>query len=74
MFNNLLSAEKILECLLENLDEGIQIVDVDRRTIHYNKAMGKIEGINPEKVIKYLEDIEEDLSTLMNVLKTGEKL
>lgn len=79
MFNNLPNAEKILECLLENLDEGIQIVDSNGRTIYYNRAMGKIEGINPEKVLgkkvdEYLEDVKEDSSTLMNVLKTGNKI
>lgn len=79
MFNNLTDAEKILECLLENLDEGIQIVDSNGRTIYYNKSMGKIEGINPEKVLgkkvnEYLEGVEEDSSTLMNALKNGKKI
>ena len=49
MFNNLPNAEKILECLLENLEEGIQIVDSNGRTIYYNSAMGKIEVIDPRK-------------------------
>lgn len=79
MFNNLPYAEKILECLLENLDEGIQIVDSDGKTIYYNKAMGKIEGIDPEEVLgkkvsEYLEDVKEDSSTLMNALKSGKKI
>lgn len=79
MFNNLSNAEKILECLLENLDEGIQIVDSNGRTIYYNKSMGKIEGINPEEVLgkkvnEYLEDVKEDSSTLMNALKKGKKI
>lgn len=79
MFDNLPNAEKILECLLENLDEGIQIVDSTGRTIYYNKSMGKIEGIDPEEVLgkkvdEYLADVKEDSSTLMNALKNGEKI
>lgn len=73
------SAEKILACLLENLEEGIQVVDSEGKTIYYNSAMGKVEGVEPTEVIgkkvsEYLEDVKEDDSTLMNVLKTGEKI
>ena len=73
------NAEKILECLLENLEEGIQVVDGEGRTIYYNRAMGKVEGVEHNEVIgkkvsEYLEDVKEDESTLMNVLKTGEKI
>ncbi|KZL90749.1 sigma-54 interaction domain-containing protein [Clostridium magnum] len=79
MSTDLVNVEKILGCLLDNLDEGIQIVDSTGKTIYYNEAMGKIEGINPKvvlgkKVSDYLEDINEDSSTLMNVLKTGKKI
>ncbi len=73
------NAEKILECLLENLEEGIQVVDSDGKTIYYNSAMGKVEGVELSEVIgkkvsEYLEDVKDDDSTLMNVLKTGEKI
>ena len=73
------NAEKILECLLENLEEGIHVVDCEGKTIYYNSAMGKVEGVELEEVIgkkvnEYLEDVKEDDSTLMNVLSTGEKI
>lgn len=73
------NAEKILACLLENLEEGIQVVDNDGKTIYYNSAMGRVEGVEPHEVIgkkvsEYLEDVKEADSTLMNVLKTGEKI
>jgi len=79
MDNKIPSAEKILACLLENLEEGIQVVDSEGKTIYYNSSMGKVEGVEPTKVIgkkvsEYLEDVKEDDSTLMNVLKTGEKI
>ncbi len=79
MDSKITNAEKILACLLENLEEGIQVVDSDGKTIHYNSAMGKVEGVEPcevigKKVSEYLEDVKDDDSTLMNVLKTGEKI
>ncbi|AWI06305.1 sigma-54 interaction domain-containing protein [Clostridium drakei] len=79
MVENLLDHKKILECLLENLDEGIQIVDSTGKTIYYNQVMGKVEGINPNEVLgkrvnEYLSDVKEDTSTLMKVLKSGEKI
>lgn len=79
MVENLLDHKKILECLLENLDEGIQIVDSTGKTIYYNQVMGKVEGINPNEVFgkrvdEYLSDVKEDASTLMRVLKSGKKI
>ncbi|MBU5485655.1 sigma 54-interacting transcriptional regulator [Clostridium sp. MSJ-11] len=79
MINNSSYAEKILECLLDNLDEGIHIVDSSGRTIYYNKSMGKVEGIDPsevfgKKVNEYLENVEENSSTLIKALKTGERI
>ncbi|MGH4137445.1 sigma-54 interaction domain-containing protein [Clostridium sp.] len=73
------NAEKILECLLENLEEGIQVVDSDGKTIYYNSVMGKVEGVETsevlgKKVSEYLEDVKDDDSTIMNVLKSGEKI
>ncbi len=73
------SAQEILACLLENLEEGIQVVDGEGKTIYYNSAMGKVEGVEPSEVLgkrvsEYLEDVKDDDSTIMNVLKTGEKI
>lgn len=79
MVDNLKNIREILECLLENLDEGIQIVDSRGKTIYYNKSMAKIEGIEPKdvlqkKVNEYLKNVKEDSSTLMRVLKSGKKI
>ncbi len=70
--------EAILKHLLQNLDEGIHIVDSRGKTIYYNEAMGKVEGLNPKKVIgkkaiEFLRGVEEDSSTLLNALKKREK-
>ncbi|ARC84598.1 sensory box protein [Clostridium argentinense CDC 2741] len=66
-------SEYILECLIENLNEGIHIVDNKGKTIYYNNPMAKIEGFKKEdvlgkKVYEYLKGME-DISTLMNALK-----
>ncbi|MBV7271551.1 sigma 54-interacting transcriptional regulator [Clostridium sp. PL3] len=79
MGDSLFNVEKVLECLLENLDEGVHIVDSTGKTMYYNKVMGKIEGIEPERVLgkrvnEYLKDVKEDTSTIMNALKTGKKI
>ncbi|MBU3220589.1 sigma-54 interaction domain-containing protein [Clostridium algidicarnis] len=73
------NAEHILQCLLENLDEGIHIVDSDGRTIYYNSVMSKVEGIDPRKVLgkkvnEYLKEVKDHDSTIMRALKNGEKI
>jgi arginine utilization regulatory protein len=65
--------ESILTCLIANLDEGIHIVDNEGKTIYYNEAMGRMEGLKPQdvigkKVLEYLNGVEEESSTLMNAL------
>lgn len=65
--------ESILTCLINNLDEGIHIVDNEGKTIYYNEAMGKMEGLKTEevmgkKVSEYLHSVEEESSTLMSAL------
>jgi arginine utilization regulatory protein len=71
-------AEAILKHLLENIEEGIHIVDNLGKTIYYNQVMGKVEGLDPKEVIgskpmEFLRGVEEESSTLMNALKRGEK-
>ncbi len=70
--------ENILLSLLDNLDVGVQIVDNKGKTIYYNDAMCKVEGLRSEevigkKVVEYLKGVEEESSTLMNALKNKEK-
>jgi len=79
MNDNLLNIEEILESLLENLEEGIHVVDFEGKTRYYNSAMGKVEGIDPKivlgkKVNEYLKDVKEEESSLMKVLKSGKKI
>ncbi len=65
----------LLSCLIENLKEGIHIVDAKGKTIYYNDAMGAIEGVEAKDVMgkeiqEYLKGLEEK-STIIQSLKSG---
>lgn len=65
----------LLESLIENLKEGIHIVDSEGKTIYYNEAMGAIEGLTREEVMgkeiqEYLKGLAEE-STIVRCLKSG---
>ncbi|KYH35989.1 arginine utilization regulatory protein RocR [Clostridium tepidiprofundi DSM 19306] len=71
--------EKIFLCLIDNLEEGIHIVDSEGKTIYYNETMARMEGQNKENIIgkkiyEYLDGVEEESSTLMNALKSNQKI
>ena len=64
--------------MIENLEEGIHIVDSDGNTIYYNNTMTGIEGLKLQdvigkKVTEYLKGVEGESSTLMNALKRNKK-
>ena len=64
----------ILDVLLKYIDEGIHIIDNNGRTIIYNDAMEKLEGMHKEDVLgKIVLDIfpslDENTSTLCRALK-----
>ncbi|MGM0378939.1 MAG: sigma-54 interaction domain-containing protein [Bacillota bacterium] len=65
--------------ILRYVNEGIHIVNSEGKTIYYNKAMEKIEGINRKKVLnKHVLDIypnwKKENSTLLTVLKYGNEI
>lgn len=67
---------KIMEKIFSLLDEGIHVVDKDRKTIIYNKAMGNMEEMDPEDVLnrpfrEIFSHIPEDESTMLAALKYG---
>jgi arginine utilization regulatory protein len=62
--------------ILDTIDEGIHAVDVDGVTIFYNAAAGRMDGLAPSDVIgKHVlaafPSLENETSTLLQVLKTG---
>ncbi|SFH47039.1 arginine utilization regulatory protein [Tindallia magadiensis] len=65
----------ILHKILESIDEGVHVIDDNGFTILYNKAMAELEGMTIEEVMgqKFLHmfpDLDNESSTLLNVLKT----
>ncbi|HHW02270.1 MAG TPA: sigma 54-interacting transcriptional regulator [Thermoanaerobacterales bacterium] len=68
-----------LELLLSHVEEGIHMVDRKGISIYYNKAVSKIEGLDPEEVIgkhvlEVFPSLTEQDSTLLCALKTGEAI
>lgn len=68
-----------LEALLESLELGVHAVDLDGRTIFYNRWAGKLDGLEPGEVIgKHVLDVfpslTEETSSLLRVLKTQETI
>ena len=67
----------LYEAVLELLNVGIHVIDVNQKTILYNKAMSRMEGEDPSRVLNrpfmvennYFQDQD---STLLKVLKTAE--
>lgn len=67
-FNNAL-----LQNILRNIDVGIHVIDENRKTIVYNNAMARIEGLDPEHVLnkdllEVFPSLNETSSTLISVL------
>lgn len=77
MYKSLLEAA--FQTMVDQVDEGIHIVDQNGFTRVYNKAMENIEGMSAEDVVgKHIleayEGWQEENSTLLTVLKTKEPL
>lgn len=61
--------------ILDKLSEGIHIVDLDGVTRYYNRAMGRMEGLDPQEVVgkgllSHFPTLSKETSTLWQVLKS----
>ncbi|MEH7385835.1 sigma 54-interacting transcriptional regulator [Bacillus sp. JJ1521] len=70
---------KATEQLVNEVDVGIHVVDIDGTTIIYNQKMAQIEGMNQNDVLnKKLADVfsfhKNEDSTLLQALKNGEPI
>lgn len=69
----------VLQNILQHTDIGIHVIDKNRKTVLYNEAMAKLEGLKIEQVIdKDLLDIfpslNEETSTLIRALTNEEPI
>ncbi|MBS4173921.1 sigma 54-interacting transcriptional regulator [Bacillus sp. FJAT-49736] len=69
----------IYKIILDYLDVGVHAVDKDGKTVIYNKKMMEIEGMDIEDVLdKNILDVfqffQDEESTLMKILKSGESI
>lgn len=74
----MIDKESLLNALIENLEEGIHIVDDKGKTIYYNNAMAQMEGQKKEDVMgkeiqEYLVGLCDETSTLIKAIKTKQK-
>jgi len=71
--------EIILQNILQHGDIGIHAIDNNKKTIVYNGAMSKLEGLKEETVInrdllEIFPSLDEESSTLINVMRTGQSI
>ena len=67
--------EIILQNILQYTDIGIHVIDKNRKTIMYNKAMAELEGLEIEQVmdkdlLEVFPSLKQNTSTLIKVLDT----
>ena len=65
--------KKLLHILMENMDEGVHVIDEHGYTQFYNKAMERIEGLIPDEVVgKHFSDIFPRLQTTSTLMQAIE--
>lgn len=73
-FNNIL-----MQNILHHANIGIHVIDHRRKTIIYNESMAKLEGLEINQVVErdileIFPSLNEETSTLIRVLHTGESI
>lgn len=72
---NVSISNEVLKAILSRIDEGIHVVDTEGRTIFYNEAAARHDGVEVMDVIgkpllQVFPSLEEHTSTLLKVLQT----
>ncbi len=68
-----------IEYVLDNIDQGIQIIDSSGEIIYYNKFTADLDNIHPESalgrhILEIYPSLTEKSSTILRVLRTGEPI
>lgn len=71
--------EASLAIILDQLDEGVHVVDLQGKTVYYNKAIGRMEGLEAKDVLgksllRYFPSLSKETSTIWQVLQTHNPL
>lgn len=71
--------EFVYQTILDKITEGIRVVNQEGKIIIYNKAMGRLESLEPEMALhrdhlELLPDLTPETSTVLTVLRTGEEI
>ncbi|WP_216827812.1 sigma-54 interaction domain-containing protein [Alkalihalobacterium elongatum] len=66
----------LLHAVFDTIDEGIHVVDLNGKTIYYNKVAAQLDGVDASEVInRHVLDVfpslTEATSTLLQVIKSG---
>lgn len=69
----------LVQNILHHADIGIHVIDNTRKTIFYNEVMASLEGLEANQVLEkdileIFPSLNEDTSTLIRVLYTGESI
>lgn len=72
-------SEQVLEAILESIDEGIHVIDLDGKTIFYNEIAAGHDGMKAEEVLgrsvlEAFPSLTSSTSTLLQVIKTGKPI
>ena len=65
-----------METILDNMSDGVQIIDHRGRVVYYNRAAAQLDDINKEDtlgkhILEVYPSLSEDTSTLLRAIHTG---
>ena len=71
--------DKVMEAILEMIDEGIHVIDMEGKTIFYNQITASHDGMNVAEVLgvpllQAFPQLTEQSSTLLRVIRTGKPI
>lgn len=73
------NSSEVLSAILQGIDEGIHVVDINGKTIYYNAIAAKHDGMSVEEVLgkpllTAFPSLSANTSTLFNVMKTNKPI
>ena len=77
--DQLYKTETVLEAILSSIDESIHVIDTEGKTIYYNEAAARLDGLTKEEVIgrhllQSFPSLSHKDSTLLRVIRDGQAI